>query len=80
MYFFRLIVCVSLFSVVYIIIGIMATVIYIEDLGYKIWIYCNLLLIVLLLMLDFNLVLFHLWLRSKNLTTYEYIMGKKNSK
>ncbi|CAD8063294.1 unnamed protein product [Paramecium sonneborni] len=76
--FFKLLVFVSLFGVIFIIFAVFSY--FFESPKMMIWIWINLGLVSLLFMLNFNLMIFHFWLKFKGITTYAWIMQNRQQR
>ncbi|CAD8057155.1 unnamed protein product [Paramecium primaurelia] len=73
--FFKLLVFVSLFGITFIIFAIFSF--FFESPQMMIWIWINVGLVSILFLLNFNLMIFHFWLKFKGITTYAWIMQNR---
>ncbi|CAD8067198.1 unnamed protein product [Paramecium sonneborni] len=76
--FFRLLVFVSLFGVTFIIFAVFSY--FFETPQIMIWIWINVTLVSLFFLLNFNLMIFHFWLKFKGITTYKWIMQNRQKR
>lgn len=76
--FFKLLLAVSSFGILFV---FFALYVYEElPLGLQIWLLVNFILVMSLFFANFNLMIFHFWLRIRRLTTYEYILHQRKQK
>ncbi|CAD8142449.1 unnamed protein product [Paramecium pentaurelia] len=76
--FFKLLIFVSLFGVTFIIFGLFS--IAFQSPKLMIWILVNVGLVAILFLLNFNLMFFHFWLKYQGVTTYAFIIQKRQKK
>ncbi|CAD8153264.1 unnamed protein product [Paramecium octaurelia] len=76
--FFKLLVLVSLFGITFTIFAIFSY--FFQSPRMMIWIWINVGLVGLLFILNFNLMIFHFWLKFKGITTYSWIMQNRQKK
>ncbi|KAM3134065.1 hypothetical protein pb186bvf_013791 [Paramecium bursaria] len=75
--FFRLLVCVSLYGVAFIVLGCVTFRIQSQPL--RIWIIVNIGIVGLMFILNFNLMLFHFYLKFRGQTTYDFIIQRRQN-
>lgn len=75
--FFNLIISVTVMAASFIILSAIQNS---QPISYLIWIWVNIAIVALLFLMDFNLLLFHIYLQSRNITTYDYIILKRKNK
>ncbi|CAK65791.1 unnamed protein product (macronuclear) [Paramecium tetraurelia] len=76
--FFKLLIFVSLFGITFVIFGMFS--ISFQSPKMFIWILVNVGLVAILFLLNFNLMFFHFWLKYQGVTTYAFIIQKRQKK
>ncbi|CAD8152491.1 unnamed protein product [Paramecium pentaurelia] len=76
--FFKLLVFVSLFGINFIVFAIFSY--FFQSPRMMIWIWINVGLVGLLFILNFNLMIFHFWLKFQGITTYSWIIQNRQKK